>query len=194
MSGVTGLYLSRTDVLVWRAAIWIHSTMVYTMEPGIPELFRLRCEWIKPWLSISHVNNRWEVRQIEINNEIFVLLHVWRAAVCGSGWNLLAGRIFCIGRWSPQGFQPWQVYQGKGKQWVKEPWFKRTSSLILHLETKAQKGEWTCFRSCGEWQQSCWSWSVWFLDHTYSPCTFFKALLFSKFESAFVAGISTCSL
>lgn len=34
------------------------------------------------------------------------------------------------------------------------------SSLILHLETRAQKGRWTCSRSCGKPHQSCWSWGA----------------------------------
>ena len=42
-------------------------------------------------ISISCLNESWEVRQMEISAGIFVFSHVWRAALCGSGWNGLAG-------------------------------------------------------------------------------------------------------
>lgn len=42
-------------------------------------------------LSISLLNKSLDVRQIEISEDIFVFSHIWRAALCGSRWNLLAG-------------------------------------------------------------------------------------------------------
>jgi hypothetical protein len=45
------------------------------------------------WFSTSHLDERWEVRQIEIHNWIFAFSCVKESCSVGSGWNLLARPI-----------------------------------------------------------------------------------------------------